>query len=157
MKLFLIFLLAINLEAKIAPSFEGDLMTGEKANLKSYLQPKRLLFLSFWATWCEPCLSEIKLIRQSLESNPKLPLDILTVNLDGNESSLNIKSTVKEQKFLKYPVILDPEQKIFSKFSELKSLPYSVLLNDQGEILQTFDSYHSDMFKDVEKHLAKLK
>lgn len=157
MKAFLTLLLAFSLQAKIAPSFEGDLMNGEKANLKSYLQPKRLLFVSFWATWCEPCLNEIKLVRENLEANPKLPLDILTVNLDSNESSLQIKSTVKEQKFLKFPVILDPEQKIFSKFSELKSLPYSVLLNENGEILHTFDSYHADMFKEVEKHLAKLK
>lgn len=137
-----------------APSFEGDLLAGGKFKLQDHLKPNRVTFVSFWATWCEPCMNEIRLVRKKLEADSTLNVDVVTVNVDGPETALQINSTAKEQKISKFPIVLDPEQKILSRFNDNKALPFSIVLDSKQNILHTFTGYHEEMFSEIEK-LAK--
>src|SRR5262249_18836109 len=94
--------------AKLAPSFSADLMGGNKVSLKESLKPGRLLLVSFWATWCTPCIEELRTVSEKLKADPNLPLDILTINVDTSETSSDVKPTLKLYSF-KFPVILDPK------------------------------------------------
>lgn len=143
-------------QAKQAPKFSGELMSGGRAKLEKLITPKRALLLCFWATWCAPCLQELKSVTAHLKEHPELPLDLMTVNVDTSESATDVKPLVKQNGYT-FPVILDPKHEILAKYNESKELPFSVLIGDNSAIELTFKGYREDMFTQIEGVLAKSK
>src|SRR5262249_54953380 len=91
--------------AAMAPQFQAETLGGGKVSLRQSLQPNRMLLLCFWATWCTPCMQELKSTTEKLKVESSLPLDILTVNVDTSETTADVKPTMKLYGF-EVPVIL---------------------------------------------------
>jgi peroxiredoxin len=138
--------------AKQAPQFQAELIDGKRSSLKQNLKPGRALLVSFWATWCTPCLQELKEVSTRLRENPELPIDLLTINVDTAETSSDVAPTLRLHGF-KFPVALDPKHEIFSKYQGSKSLPFTALVDSNGEILKTFSGYDEKMFDEVRNEL----
>jgi peroxiredoxin len=146
--------------AKIAPSFTGDLLSGGRTSLAKHLKEakdnNKMILLSFWASWCSPCMQELKEITQKMKEDKTLPLQVLTVNVDTSETASDVKPTLKLYQF-DVPVITDPKHDIFGKYQPAKSLPFSVLISPTGEIKETFSGYNEEMFNKIKQHTAQLK
>ena len=77
----------------------------------------KLLFVNFWATWCEPCKEEMPSL-QNLQNNSKFKnLKILPINI-GQEDKNSIKKFFSDINLAK-------------KFS-LRGIPTSILINKDG-------------------------
>jgi peroxiredoxin len=150
--LFLVSTLAVG---KTAPSFRGELLSGGKTSLEQSLQKDRLLLVSFWATWCIPCLQELTSVTEKLKKDPSIPVDLLTVNTDREDRS-EIPVTMRQLGFT-FPVVLDPTGDIFGKYQKSSTLPYSVLLNANKEVEAEFNGYHENMFDQILAVVAKMK
>jgi cytochrome c biogenesis protein CcmG/thiol:disulfide interchange protein DsbE len=133
--------------ARTAPRFRADLIDGQTISLTDYLKPKRLLLLSFWASWCTPCLEELKMLSAGLKT-ADLPLDVLTVNVDTSETRSDVKPAIAMNHLI-FPVILDPKHEIFSAYRADKSLPYSVVIDGSGTIVETFNGYSESMISQL--------
>jgi peroxiredoxin len=152
---FLALMVTLSAEGRIAPQFHTELLGGGKISLKESLHSNRLTLLSFWATWCTPCLEELGAISKKMKTDPALPLDILAVNVDTSDTNADVRSTVSLYQF-GFSVALDPKHEIFGKYHFEKTLPYSVLIAPNGEILATFNGYQEEMFNKI-KQLATEK
>ncbi|MEZ4749365.1 MAG: TlpA disulfide reductase family protein [Bdellovibrionota bacterium] len=152
LRLAMVLSLAINFSvyAYVAPSFTGETMDGSRISLSDVLKEKRALMLCFWASWCVPCLEELSQLSQGLAKNTDLPLDVLTVNVDTAETNEDVRPTLKAYG-LKFPVVLDPSHKIFSRYQKQGSLPFSVLINSKGEVVESFHGLHEGMFENLKK------
>ena len=135
--------------AKPAPPFHGELMTGERVSLSQYVKPGRALLLCFWATWCVPCMEELQQVKDHLKAMPALALDMVAVNVDTSETSADVKPTARQRKY-DFPIIMDPKQEIFSKYQRENSLPFSALIDAKGDIVETFNGFQEGMFAKVE-------
>ena len=137
---------------KVAPSFQGELLGGGRVSLKDELlkEPNKGLLLCFWATWCAPCMQELKMVTEKLKADPKFPVRVLTVNVDTPETAIDVRSTMRLYKF-QMPVITDSKHEIFSKFQDSKTLPFSVLIKPNGQIVETFNGFHEEMFAKVQE------
>jgi thiol-disulfide isomerase/thioredoxin len=133
--------------AKTAPSFRGELLAGGKTSLDANIKKDRLLLVSFWATWCIPCLQELTAVTERLKKDPTIPMDVLTVNIDREERS-EIPVTMRQLGFT-FPVVLDPTGDIFGKYQKATTLPYSVLLTPNKEIVEEFNGFHENMFDKI--------
>lgn len=142
--------------AKIAPSFSGSTMGGGRVRLAELVAPNRTLLLTFWATWCVPCIEELKQVSAKLQENPDIALDVMTVNVDTSETSTDVKPLLKANG-LRFPVILDPKHEILVKYNESKTLPFSVLIGENGTIESTFNGYSETMFSTIQTALNKQK
>lgn len=147
--------LAVAANAKNAPSFRGELLSGGKTSLDSLLKKDRILLLSFWATWCLPCLDELTHVNDRLKKDPKLPIDLVSVNIDREQRS-EIPATMRQMGF-DFPVILDPNAEIFGKYQKATTLPFSVLIFPDKTIDSEFNGYHESMLQKLEQAAAKLK
>lgn len=155
-KLTLILCVAASLaSAKTAPSFRGDLLAGGKTSLDAIVKKDRLVLLSFWATWCVPCLQELTAVTEKMKKEPGVPVDLMTINVDREDRSA-IPATMRELK-LEFPVVLDPTGDIFGKYQKASTLPFSVLINPKKEIVEEFNGYHDGMFDKIKAAAAKLK
>jgi thiol-disulfide isomerase/thioredoxin len=155
-RFFLAFLLVATVSnAKTAPSFRGELLKGGKTSLDASLKPDRLLLVSFWATWCVPCMEEIEHVKKALEKDPTIPLDVLTINVNREERS-EVSSTAS-QMGIPFPILLDPQSEIFGKYQKASTLPYSVLIGPDRNIEAEFNGYHPTMFEKIHQAALKLK
>jgi peroxiredoxin len=137
---------------KPAPLFHGEGLGGKKVSLSETLKPGRGVLVCFWASWCTPCLEELKHIKDYVKAHPEFPLDVLTVNVDTSETSSDVAPTVKLYG-IEFPVLLDPAHEIFAKYQSAKQLPYSVLVNGQGQVEKSFQGYQPDLFAQIDTAL----
>ena len=140
-------------QATVAPSFQGETVSGERVSLNSLLKEKRALLLCFWASWCVPCIEEMRQVSEKIKAQPDLALDIVAVNVDTSETSTDVKPIIRQYHF-PFPVILDPKHEIFSRYQQEKSLPFSALISSHGNIEHTFTGYHEEMFAEVKRIVA---
>lgn len=154
-KVALSIMLAVTVaNARPAPSFRGDLLEGGSVSLKEAVKPGRSLLVCFWASWCQPCMKELKLVKEMMANNKDLPLDVLTINEDTSETEADIRPMLKMNE-LDFPVILDPKQEIFNRYHRENALPYSVLIQSNGEIGVVFQGLHEEeMIPTIKKALA---
>jgi thiol-disulfide isomerase/thioredoxin len=154
-KIFFLFLFVAQLApATPAPSFRNaELLGGGKTSLDALLKPKRVLLVSFWATWCLPCMQELTEVSKKRKEEPSLPLDVVTVNIDQNDRS-EVSATM-QQLGIDLPVILDPTKDIYGRYQKADSLPYSVLVTSDREIVETFNGYSENMFSKIREVALK--
>lgn len=151
----LYFFLCLSSFGKTAPIFQGEILGGEKTSLRKFLKEDRALFLTFWASWCTPCLEELQQVRKYLKKHPNFPLDVLTVNVDTSETATDVVPTVRIYG-IRFPVIMDPKHQIFDKFRSSKELPLSVLISSTGKIEKVFNGYNENLFSEIQNTLKHL-
>jgi len=151
--LWTLLFLGVQLLAKPAPQFQAEMLDGSRTSLKQNVRPGRSLILCFWASWCTPCLQELKEITTRLKQEPNLPLDMLAINVDTSQTASDVGPTLKLYGF-DFPVVMDPKHEIFSKYQGSKSLPFSALIDSKGEIAKTFSGFDEQMFEEVKQHLS---
>ncbi|MEE8418087.1 MAG: TlpA disulfide reductase family protein, partial [candidate division Zixibacteria bacterium] len=52
-----------NIKTKMAPDFTLRNMDGKRVTLSDYFGDGPI-YISFWATWCKPCLEEMKILEK---------------------------------------------------------------------------------------------
>jgi len=90
-----------------APDFTLPDPGGKKISLKDYRG--KVVFLNFWATWCEYCREELPAMERLYREFKGKGLEIVAVNIkDKREDAL---AFVRKNK-LSFPILMDPEGEI---------------------------------------------
>jgi thiol-disulfide isomerase/thioredoxin len=79
---------------QVAPEIEGDDLDGQKLKLSDYRG--KIVLLSFWGSWCGPCMAMIPHERKLVEGMVGKPFVIIGVNSDGNQ--LEARRAVENKK-----------------------------------------------------------
>jgi len=91
----------------------------------------KLILMNFWATWCAPCLEEMRVIRQVHDQWREKGLVVLSINM--GESAARVRGYAKRYA-LSFPVLLDPNTELFVKL-DVRTLPTSLLVGKDGIIV----------------------
>jgi thiol-disulfide isomerase/thioredoxin len=59
--------------------------------LRNYVKPDKVLVISFWASWCPHCRSEIAMLKRFKEKHPEI--EILGVKVDDDSAETIFKDT----------------------------------------------------------------
>ncbi|QOW08984.1 TlpA family protein disulfide reductase [Kaistella flava (ex Peng et al. 2021)] len=85
---------------------------GENIALKDLNNDKPLV-LSFWATWCLPCMEELNAVNDNLEEWKKeRDFDFIAVSTDDPRTVNKVKTVVNGKNWNFDQVLLDPSQSI---------------------------------------------
>jgi peroxiredoxin len=115
-----------------------------------------VLLISFGATWCAPCSSELKALEELLKEYKDKSVKFLWVSIDSPRevSNKEIGDYAKKVGFT-FPVLRDLETKVYSQFTSRARLPMVVFADNKGEIIKPI---HFGMFsnpEDYKNHVRK--
>lgn len=113
-----------------------------------------VVLVSFGATWCAPCSTELKALEELLTEYRDKPVKFYWVSIESPEQVSNgvLKRYAKERK-VSFPVLRDTAKMVFSQFSPRVRLPMIVLMGKDGRVdapvqfgmRSPTDAYKADM------------
>ena len=115
-------------EHPLAPAFSLTDIAGNPLNLSDY--KGKVVLLDFWATWCEPCRSEVPKLTSLVQRYHQQDLAVIGVSLDDNAES--VRRFAGEYK-LNYPIALGKEE-VYQAYGGIFSLPTAFLIGRDGRI-----------------------
>jgi peroxiredoxin len=112
-----------------APDFELNSLDG--TTVESNSLKGNVVVLNFWATWCQPCLTEIpELMEFAASSKAKV------VGIALDEGGLSAVKPFVENHRINYTVLLG-DQEIFQRFNGL-GIPYTLVLDRSQRIVKIY-------------------
>jgi peroxiredoxin len=139
----------ISLVDKPAPNFELTGMDGSAYRLSSFRG--RVVFLNFWATWCEPCQRELPAFQQFAASQPKNGPIILAVNVA--ETTDTVKNFLSEHQVSALTVLMDAKQDVFSAYN-IDRMPTTYVIDKTGVV--RYKHYGEMKSDDIAAYLTQL-
>jgi peroxiredoxin len=114
--------------AKDAPEFQ--VRTPDDRTLRLADFKGKVVFLNFWATWCEPCREEMPSMERLHRAYKDRGLAVLAISLDSQGASV-VNPFVK--KFaLTFPVGLDPKMAVRETYG-VWAVPSTFLIDRKGK------------------------
>jgi peroxiredoxin len=115
-----------------APDFTLNDAAGAPVRLSEFRG--KVVVLSFWATWCVPCRTEVPWFIEFQNANKDRGLVVLGVSLDDNGWKA-VKPFIDEMK-IDYRVMIADET-IAPMYGGLKSLPETLIIDKAGRVAVT--------------------
>jgi len=97
------------------------------------------ILLSFWATWCKPCIEELSEYKKIYKDYKDKGFKMFAISTDDERTVAKVKPFVKSKGF-DFPVLLDTNSDI-SRLYYAQSVPYSVILDKKGMIIYSHLGY----------------
>lgn len=131
-----------------APEWEGMSLTGEKVSSKS--KGGKYILLDFWATWCKPCIEELKNIKQTHKDFANNELKIVGILIDENKEKVQSFIVSNQISWLQ---IFDSSSTIKNKFS-VNGIPDPILISPDGKIVERGEALRGvNLSKTLKKYL----
>ena len=135
-----------------APKFKLDTIKGERYKLSS--DKGKVVVVSFWATWCKPCLQELSFLKKLAKKHPET-LTVLAVSTDDANTISNVRKVAKRKR-LTMPVLLDQDGSVMGVFNPRASLPFSAYIDHTGRVAATHSGFSSGDEEGIEKVVLAL-
>ena len=114
-------------ETALTPEFSLPDPQGKKVSLKDFRG--KVVFLNFWASWCEPCREEMPAMERLYQEFKDKRFVVFAVNVkDRKQDAIDFAKKFK----LTYPVALDPEGQVGLLYGAW-GLPTTYLIGPKGE------------------------
>ncbi len=122
------------------PSVNIKTLDGKSFNTKDFDNNGKPIILSFWATWCKPCIQELVNIAEVYEEWQKeTGVKLIAISIDDARNTAKVPSIVKGKDW-KYEVYLDVNSD-FKRELGVNNVPHTFLIDGNKNIVWDHNSY----------------
>ncbi len=140
-------------QSKAVADFTLKDLDGKSASLYENLDTGPVL-ISFWATWCKPCLQEMPHLDEIAAKYDEHGLTTFAISIDKPRNKSRVRSYIKSKKY-GFRTLLDPNQDAYRGLQG-QSVPYVLLLDGSGEVVYVKVGYRPGDEKKLEEAIATL-
>ena len=136
------------------PKVKVKTLNGSKVNFNEIDNGNSPIVISFWATWCKPCIKELNNIAEIYDDwQEETGVKIIAVSIDDTRSMSKVAPFVNSSDW-QYEVYLDPNGNL-KRAMGVSTVPHTFLLNQNKEIVWQHKSYvegdEEKLFKEIKK------
>ena len=125
-----------------------------KMVLLSDLTKDKTVVLSFWATWCGPCINELDAISEQYEDLQEEGFELIAVSIDDARTKARVKPLINGKDW-DYTILLDSNQEL-KRSLNITNVPYVIIVKN-GKIVYTHSGYNPGSEEELIKKFNELK
>lgn len=145
--LALIMLGAMELHAQL-PNVRLQDVDGNSVQTGEISNDGKPVIISFWATWCKPCIRELKAIHEVYPDwQDETGVRMIIVSIDQAQDANRVKPLVDGFGW-EYEVLLDPNGD-FKRAMNVQNVPHVFVLDGNGKIVYNHAGYTDGGEQDI--------
>jgi peroxiredoxin len=133
-----------------AANFSVELLDGTKVQLSA--QKGKVVLISFWATWCAPCLEELHHLPAALDAYKDRDFLWLPISRGEKKGAVQKKMDELKNEGIRFTPGLDPDKSIWGKYATIY-IPKNFLIDKKGVIRYVSTGFEDGKLKEL---LAKI-
>ena len=152
----LVFSLSALAQSSNLPDTEiKDLMTNKKLGFNETIDTSKITLVNVWATWCIPCIKEIKSTRARLDQwRAEVPFNYMTISIDESRTEAKARSYARSQGW-DFPTYIDPNGDL-KRSLNFQNPPFTMIIGPGGKIFWTHTGYEEGSENQVFEKLKEL-
>lgn len=132
------------------PSVTLETLKGDTINTTALQNGGKPLVIIFFATWCKPCMSELKALKKAYPTwKKRTGVRMIAVSIDGPQTVGNV-ATIAKNGGWKFEVMLDRQSR-FAQLMDVQMVPHMIILDGEGNIADV----HTDFTAGHEEQIYK--
>lgn len=138
--------------AQAIPSIKLNTLNGEVFNTEKFTtNSSKPIVLSFWATWCIPCLNELTAFNDNMEDwQNEIKFQLYAISQDDSRTVKNVPALVNGKGW-KFDVLLDKNQDLKRELNIL-NIPHTIIIKN-GKIIYRRNGYTPGFENEIYKIL----
>ena len=125
---------------KKLPSVKLKTVKGLPFSSDSITNNGKPIIISFWATWCKPCVRELTTIADVYDDwVTETGVKLYAISVDDSRS-MTLVGPMVNGKGWEYTVLLDPNSD-FKRAMNVGPIPHTFLLNGKGQVVYQHTSF----------------
>lgn len=132
-------------------------MKGATFNTSQIQNNGKPIIISFWATWCKPCVAELSAIAENYADwQEETGVKVIAVSIDDARNVAKVEPFVNGKSW-EYEVYCDPNGD-FKRAMSVNTVPHTFLIDGQGNIVWQHNSYNpgdEDELLELTKKVSK--
>ncbi|MCB9252699.1 MAG: TlpA family protein disulfide reductase [Flavobacteriales bacterium] len=130
-------------------------LDGQNVNFAEFAANGQITIVSFWATWCKPCLVELSNVDNVYEEwQEKYNVRLIAVSIDDSRTVTKVKPMVNAKNW-PYDFLIDGNSEL-RRAMNVTNPPTTFLLDKNGNIVFTHTGYLEGDEFELEEHIKKL-
>jgi peroxiredoxin len=128
-------------------------MKGKMVRLSD--QKGKVVVVTFWATWCAPCIQELPHLNTFYKKYKRDGLVVLAINIDGPDTFAKARTIIKRKR-LKMPILKDPEGEVTAILNPRGTNPYTLFVDRHGRLAADHEGFAKGDEVKALAHIQKL-
>ena len=137
------------------PSFQLKDINGKTVDTATLSNDGKPFIISFFATWCHPCLRELSNIAEVYEDwQDETGVRVIAVSIDEAQNANKVKPLVDSKGF-EYEVLLDVNSDL-KRAMGVGNIPHVFLFDGEGKQVYTHIGYKNGDELELYEHVKEL-